>query len=100
MNYRDRLGGYADVRQLLDIDGLPETALQYVELGAADLRVIDVNHLTLNQLKRHPYINFYQARAIVEQRRLHGPLHSAADLRMLPDFSAADVKRLLPYVRF
>ena len=100
VNYRDRLGGYADVRQLLDIDGLPETALQYVELGAADLRVIDVNHLTLNQLKRHPYINFYQARAIVEQRRLHGPLHSAADLRMLPDFSAADVKRLLPYVRF
>ena len=100
VNYRNRLGGYADVRQLLEIDGLPEEALQYIELGTPDLHKININHLSLDKLKRHPYINFYQARAIVEQRRLHGPLRSVSDLKMIKDFSASDIKRLAPYMDF
>ncbi|MDD7317222.1 MAG: helix-hairpin-helix domain-containing protein [Prevotella sp.] len=100
VNYRDRLGGYADVRQLLEINGVPEEALRYMELGTPDLRKIDVNRLSLDKLKRHPYINFYQARAIVEHRRLHGPLRSAADLKMIRDFSASDIERILPYISF
>ncbi|RRD00810.1 ComEA family DNA-binding protein [Prevotella sp. OH937_COT-195] len=100
VNYRNRLGGYADVRQLLEIDGVPEDALKYVELGAADLRKININRLTLDQLKKHPYLNFYHSRAIINHRRLHGPLRSVADLKMLPDFSEDDIKRIVPYVDF
>ena len=100
VNYRNRLGGYADVKQLLDIKGMPQDALKYIVLGSSNVRKLDVNHLSLDQLKKHPYLNFYQARALVEARRLHGPLHSAADLRLLPDFSEKDIKRLIPYLKF
>ena len=72
----------------------------HIVLGSNNVRKLDVNHLSLDQLKKHPYLNFYQARALVEARRLHGPLHSAADLRLLPDFSEKDIKRLIPYLKF
>lgn len=100
VNYRNRLGGYVDVNQLLDIKGIPQEALQYIVLGNGDVKKLDVNHLSLNQLKQHPYLNFYQARALVECRRLHGPLRSAADLRLISDFTEADIKRLIPYLQF
>ena len=100
VNYRNRLGGYVDVNQLLDIKGIPPEALQYIVLGNIDVKKLDVNHLSLNQLKQHPYLNFYQARALVESRRLHGPLRSAADLRLISDFTEADIKRLIPYLQF
>ena len=100
VNYRNRLGGYVDVNQLLDIKGIPPEALQYIVLGNSDVKKLDVNHLSLNQLKQHPYLNFYQARALVESRRLHGPLRSAADLRLISDFTEADIKRLIPYIQF
>lgn len=100
VNYRNRLGGYVDVNQLLDIKGIPSEALQYIVLGNIDVKKLDVNHLSLNQLKQHPYLNFYQARALVESRRLHGPLRSAADLRLISDFTEADIKRLIPYLQF
>jgi DNA uptake protein ComE-like DNA-binding protein len=100
VNYRNRLGGYVDVNQLLDIKGISPEALQYIVLGNSDVKKLDVNHLSLNQLKQHPYLNFYQARALVESRRLHGPLRSAADLRLISDFTEADIKRLIPYLQF
>ena len=100
VNYRNRLGGYVDVNQLLDIKGIPPEALQYIVLGNSEVKKLDVNHLSLNQLKQHPYLNFYQARALVESRRLHGPLRSAADLRLISDFTEADIKRLIPYLQF
>ena len=100
VNYRNRLGGYVDVNQLLDIKGVPPEALQYIVLGNSDVKKLDVNHLSLNQLKQHPYLNFYQARALVESRRLHGPLRSAADLRLISDFTEDDIKRLIPYLQF
>ena len=61
---------------------------------------IAVNRLTLNQLKRHPYINYYQAKAITDSRRLRGPLKSLADLRLLKDFTPEDMERLSHYVEF
>jgi DNA uptake protein ComE-like DNA-binding protein len=61
---------------------------------------LSLNRLSLNELKRHPYINYYQARAIVEYRRLHGSLTSLEDLRLLRDFRPEDLDRLAPYVEF
>ena len=56
--------------------------------------------MTLDELKRHPYINFFQAKAITDYRRLHGPLHSLNELRLSKDFPPEAIKRLLPYVAY
>ena len=100
VQYRQRLGGFADVAQLRDIEGFPEQALAYMEVDATQVRRINLNRLTLDQLRRHPYVNFHQARAIADYRRLKGPLQSLDQLRLLKEFTPADLQRLAPYVEF
>lgn len=100
VRYRNDLGGYVSVAQLSEIEGLPEAALSYFRVTGGAVRKLNLNRLTLNELKHHPYINFYQARRIIDYRRLKGPLHSIDDLRLLKDFSQRDIERLRPYVEF
>lgn len=100
VRYRNDLGGYVSVAQLSEIEGIPEAALPYFKVMGGAVRKLNLNRLTLNELKHHPYINFYQARRIIDYRRLKGPLHSIDDLRLLKDFSQRDIDRLRPYVEF
>lgn len=100
VGYGERLGGYCRVEQLLEIDGFPDEALPYFVIVNPQTRKIKVNELTVNQLKRHPYLNFYQARAICDYRRLKGSLHDLDQLRLLKEFPPETVERLKPYVEF
>ena len=96
--YGRRLGGFVSTDQLDEIENFPSEAKKYFSVNASDVHQLNVNRLSLNELKRHPYINYYQAKAITDYRRLHGPLHSLDDLRLLPDFPVEAIKRLEPYV--
>jgi len=98
--YGRRLGGFVSANQLDEIENFPSDSKKYFSVNASGVHQMNVNRLSLNDLKRHPYINYYQAKAITDYRRLHGPLHSLNDLRLLPDFPAEAIKRLEPYVCF
>ena len=101
INYRERLGGFVSQNQLMEIDdGFPQAAIPYLKIALGNVRKMNVNTLTLGELKRHPYINYYQAKAIVDYRRLRGPIHSLNDLRLCKDFPPEEIKRLEPYVTF
>ena len=101
VEYRERLGGYVSVQQLLEIENFPDTAVNYFIIpDDTQLRKLNLNRLSLNELKRHPYISFYQAQAIVDYRRLHGPLESLQQLSLSRDFPPEAIRRLAPYVEF
>lgn len=100
VRYREALGGYVSAGQLLEIEGIPCDIGQWVSVDTAHLRRIDVNHATKSQLLRHPYLRVYRAGDICQWRHNYGPLRSADDLRRLPNFTEADVQRLLPYLLF
>lgn len=100
VRYRERLGGFASARQLEEIDRLPESAIAYIKIDNQQIRKMNLNKLTLNQLKKHPYLNFYQAKEICDYRRLKGPLHSIEDLKLLKDFPPDEIDRLKPYICF
>ena len=78
----------------------PLEAKRYLVIENPSPRKLNVNRLSLNDLKRHPYLNFYQARDITDYRRLHGPLRSLDDLRLSKDFPQEAIDRLRPYVEF
>lgn len=99
-NYRRRLGGFYSARQLTEIGGFPEEALPYFKVTGGAIRRMDINHMSVNQLRQHPYINFYQARAIVDYRRQRGPLKSLNQLGNLPEFPKGEIERLEPYVEY
>lgn len=99
VSYRERLGGFYSAEQLREIDDFPETALSFFVVSNKIHR-LNVNTLRLGELKRHPYINYYQAKAICDYRRLRGHLTSLRELRLLPYFTDGDIARLTPYVTF
>jgi len=100
IRYRQRLGGFASTEQLRAIEGLPDSVARYFSIDTAQVQRLNVNKLSLNELRRHPYINYYQAKAIVDYRRLHGPLRSLHDLSFCRDFTPEAIARLAPYVTF
>ncbi|MDO5447412.1 MAG: helix-hairpin-helix domain-containing protein, partial [Prevotellaceae bacterium] len=99
VRYGKQLGGYVSKSQLMEIEGFPEEALEYITIEGSPTR-INLNKLSLSQLRKHPYINFYQAKEITDLHRKNGSLKSLDDLRFSRQFTASDLKRLEPYVEF
>lgn len=98
--YRQRLGGFHSAHQLLEIEGFPPSALAFFTPDAHGVKKLNVNKLSLDQLRRHPYITYYQARDIVDYRRMRGPITHLNQLRLMKDFSEADLQRLAPYIEY
>lgn len=100
VNYGHRLGGYCRVGQLLEIEGFPESSLPYFKIVRPHVNKLSVNKLTVSKLRQHPYINFYQARAIVDHVRKNGPLKDIRELSLLPEFPESQLSRLAPYLEY
>jgi DNA uptake protein ComE-like DNA-binding protein len=97
---RQQLGGFAHIGQLDEIEDFPQQTKQFFVIEAQAPARLNVNRLSLNALKRHPYINYYQAKAIVDYRRLYGDIKSLQDLRFSKDFPEDAIQRLEPYVEY
>lgn len=100
VQYGQRLGGYVSIDQLDEIENFPQESKHYFVVEGSHPHKLNVNKLSLDELKRHPYINFFQAKAITDYRRLHGPIKSLQDLRLSKDFPPEAIERLLPYVAY
>ena len=100
VNHGRFLGGYVSVDQLDEIPDFPQEAKQYFVISSPNPRRLNVNRLSLNELKRHPYINYYQAKAIVDYRRLHGRIENLRQLSLSKDFPPEAIRRLEPYIEY
>lgn len=100
VSYGQRLGGYVSVEQLREIGNFPESAISYFVVKHPVVKRLNLNKLSLSSLRKHPYIGFYQARAIIEYRRVHGKISSLNDLKLCKDFTPEALSRLRPYVEF
>lgn len=98
VKYRTRLGGYYSVSQLKDIRLRADLLEPWFSVDTTAIRRINLNKGGTAFLRRHPYINFYQARAIVEWRKEHGPLKDLTPFEQHPDFTKEDLERLGHYV--
>ena len=98
--YRQRLGGFYSLEQLRDIDLDPGPLRPWLRIDTTAIRRINLNRADVERLRRHPYFNFYQAKAIVERRRKHGPLRSLKVFAFYEEFTEADFERMRHYVSF
>ena len=98
--YRRSLGGFVNIEQAMEAIEMPDTVLKYMSLSPVEVTKININKLSVQQLMKHPYLNFYQAKAINEYRRNKGYLQSFEELSHLEGFRATDLDRLRPYITF
>ncbi|GBU07708.1 competence protein ComEA [Bacteroidales bacterium] len=103
IKYRQVLGGFYDISQIKEVYGMEEQyekIMPWLEISVNTIEPLKINSLSLDRLKSHPYINFYQAKAIVELRKKKGRLNSLSDLRLLEEFGDKDFERLAYYFSF
>ncbi len=99
--YGERLGGYVSVRQVKEIEGLPEDIESWFTLDSSvHIRKLRINQATFKQLVRHPYLNYEQVKSIFEYRQKYGRIKGWEQLLFFPTFTEEDKKRLFPYVSF
>lgn len=102
--YRNILGGFYCMEQLQEVYGmyeeLYEKIVPFIQIDSTKITSIPINSASLEKLKAHPYINFYQAKAIIQIRKTRGEIKNIEQLMLLEEFSERDWKRIKPYLSF
>jgi DNA uptake protein ComE-like DNA-binding protein len=103
-SYRNLLGGFYRLEQLQEIYGMYEELYEkitpFLEADADEITPIQVNTASLDKLRSHPYINFYQAKAIIEIRKKKGKIESIQEFFLLEEFTEEVFERIKPYLGF
>ena len=98
--FREKLGGFVEVGQLLDVKGLDSTRFAamrpYLLIGDTETRRIDVNRADFKTLVGHPYLSYEQVKRIFRQRETRGMIKNWAQLEALLK-EEGDVNPLLEY---
>jgi len=101
IDYRKRLGGFINPRQVEEIEGLPAGVSRwFVVEDNPQPKQLRINHASFTELVRHPYLEFEQVKDIANHIRQYGPLRSWNDLKLYKEFTDEDFRRLAPYFTF
>lgn len=109
IRYREQLGGFTTVEQLREVKALQtlwtdslagDSLLSHFFIDSVVVRPLQVNSMRVEQLQRHPYLSFEQAKAIYELRRRKIHLDKIEELQHLECFTNHELQRLSPYLSF
>ncbi len=102
--YRARLGGFDNVEQLREIQGMTdrnyETILQEIYVDRSGIKKIDINFATLSDLKGHPYLDDVLIRKILSDRQKKGGWHQLGEMIETKTLTPKQAKKLAPYLVF
>jgi DNA uptake protein ComE-like DNA-binding protein len=102
IKFRNALGGFISVQQLLDVFGFNEEHYSKVHkwfyIQEDDIVKICVNSASWSDLKRHPYIGYDGAR-IIDRYRTHNQIYELSQLKALPNMSDSTWSRWVPYLK-
>ena len=103
LDYRQRLGGFFDKTQLLEIDGLDAERFaglaDEVSVDPSRIRRLDIWHAPDSLLARHPYIGARGARSLVRYRELYDSTRwTLPDLAREQVLSQENIEKLKKYI--
>ena len=104
VGYRNLLGGYYSVTQLSEVYGVDEEKYNalapWFTADPSNISTLNINTLPQDSLRRHPYINYNQAKIITQLRKQKGKLTGWENLQLLDEFAEEDKIRLQHYLSF
>jgi len=103
-NYRDKLGGFYSISQLKEVRGLRDSTyhviLPHLVLDdSTNLRKINLNLASYDELAMHPYINSKIANVILAYRKQHGAFGDIKDLQKVALVDAELYRKIAPYLK-
>lgn len=100
--FRDKLGGFVSINQVAETFGLSDSTFQMIRSRLVctnpDIRRININRATVEELRVHPYIRYPIAGAIIQYRKQHGEFAAVDDLRKLVMVTPEIFTRISPYL--
>lgn len=82
---RDKLGGFIKYEQLTEVWKFSPEKLEeikpYVNLDVSKIVKLNINTVTVEELKRHPYFSWNVANSIVKMRKQKGSFTSISELK-------------------
>ncbi len=102
IKYRNLLGGYFTVDQLLEVYGFPEETFEQLKgnfvADTLHLKKIRINFAGYAELLRHPYIEKGHVETILDYREKHGPFTSEHQLLRNGLVDSVSYLRIKPYL--
>ncbi|WP_340076761.1 ComEA family DNA-binding protein [Leptobacterium sp. I13] len=103
VKYRDLLYGFSEESQLKEVYGLaPEVVEKLLEkytiLSPPNIKKVNINTASLNELAAIPYVNYKQAKDIISYRTKHGQIESIKELTKIQDFPTEKINRIELYL--
>ena len=106
VNYRGKLGGFYCKEQLLEVYHFPQETYNKIQaqvwVDTTQVQKLYINQLSIDALKRHPYIRYFQAKSLFDNR-LKQPnqrYNSIKDLVIDRDVTSDFIQRIAPYLSF
>ncbi len=100
IKYRERLGGYYDKRQLLEVHGIkPETYAKIenqIWVDTTKIKKIDLNEVTFKDLLKHPYLEYEQVKTFIKYQKKHR-IFNLKQLQTDGIFDNEFLEKLRPY---
>lgn len=102
ITYRDKLGGFYKLEQVAETFGLADSVFQKIKprltISNADIKQLNINTATVDELKVHPYLRFALASAIVQFRVQHGNFSAITDLKKIMVVTDELFNKMAPYL--
>lgn len=102
ISFREKLGGFYNIDQVSEIFGLPDSVFQKIRprlvLPNLNVRLINLNTASLDELKQHPYIRYHLANLIVQYRTQHGNFSDISELKKIMTVSNELYDKLSAYL--
>lgn len=102
--YRNLLGGYHSVSQILELKVVTEENFQrilpQIYCDSAKIKKININFARPKELEVHPYISNRMLRQIINNRELKGGWSNLEEMIEDDIFSAEEAARIAPYLDF
>jgi DNA uptake protein ComE-like DNA-binding protein len=104
IKYRNRLGGYHNKTQLMEvfkIDAVKYSEIErYFTANPVLIKKININEIDAKTLGKHPYVGYENARSIIAYRTAHGKFSNIAALSKMNGIDAEVIKKIEPYLSY
>src|SRR5690606_25791766 len=104
IKFRTSLGGLHSKNQLSEVYGLkPETIdaiWEYFDFSPGISNKIMINQVEIDELGKHPYFSYAEAKVLIAYRKQHGEFQSPDDLKQIKIFKEEWITKISPYLDF
>ncbi len=102
VKYRTALGGFVNKSQLYELYGIKKEYVDKISdsvyIDRSKIEKIRINFADTEELSKHPYLSFENAKDIIRFRDLNGPFFEIKKLRQAKIISETTYQQIYPYI--